>query len=110
MYGSWLSRLGKRCEPGNLTLKFVLVAPHLLCSYLVIEFNKLSFLQPLDFMIKSCHLYFDMVDVPHHLKPDILALEGSVPVKISQMLSWFAQTTQVESFFFGHPLQIIIYQ
>lgn len=48
-----------------------------------------------------------MVDVPDHLKPDILALEGSVPVKISQMLSWFAQTTQEESSFFGTPFKNI---
>ena len=53
--------------------------------------------QPLDFLIQTCQLYFDLVDVPAHLKPDIEALEpeGIVPGKISQLFVWLAQTTQV---------------
>ena len=87
--------------PGRMTYSWTLITRH--------TFN-LALLQPLDFMIQSCELYFRMVDVPESLKVDILAIERKETDKISQMLSWFAQTCQVtnsatQGYFLGHPVE-----
>ena len=52
--------------------------------------------QPLDFLIETCELWFDLVDVPADLRDEINAIEGEGVEKISQMLCFFAQTCQVE--------------